>query len=56
MGHLGGCGVGMLMLIAYGLHRIKKGIKTQNDTDSIVGILCLLACAAVIWAGVTGRL
>jgi hypothetical protein len=48
--HWAGGGVGMLMIIAYAFQRIKRGYKTQNDTDSIVGFLILVLCGLMVWA------
>ena len=51
-----GAGAGFVMLLVYGFSMMKRGYRTQNDRDEIIGLLCVLFCVLIVVLGLTGKL
>ena len=42
------------VMLAYGVYSLRQGIRNRKASDTVVGVLCLLASAALLYMHIRG--
>ena len=42
------------VMLAYGVHSLRQGIRNRKASDTLIGVVCLMAAAALLYLHVRG--